>query len=109
MLDRLLARCLVALALGIVGPAHGLEPIRNLENIAVITKTGEPASPQEVRDAIVAAGLGLKWEGRGRGDLKWQFGDVGPGRLRGTLVVHGRHIVEVDIPYAADRYSVVYF
>jgi len=97
MLDRLLTCCLVALTLCIAGPAHA-EPIQNFENMPIKTKTGEPASPQEIRDAIVAGGSGLNWD----------FADLAPGRLRGTLIVRGRHMVEVDIPYAADRFSVLY-
>ena len=103
MLDRLLASCLVALTLCIAGPAHAqrLEPIVDFENMPVKTNTGEPVSPQEVRDAIVAAGARLNWD----------FADSEPGepgRLRGTLIVRGTHVVEVDVPYAADRYSVLY-
>ena len=98
MLARLLGSCVIALALCVAGPAYALERIQNFENMPVKTKTGEPASPQEVRDTIVAAGAALNWD----------FADAGPDRLRGTLIVRGRHMVEVLIPYSAERYSVLY-
>ena len=103
MLYRLLAKCFLVLTLCVAGPAHAqrLEPIVNFENMPVKTKTGEPASPQEVREAIVAAGSRLNWD----------FADAEPGepgRLRGTLIVRGTHVVEVDVPYSADHFSVLY-
>ena len=38
----------------------------------------------------------------------WTFKDAGPGKLIGTLIVRGRHTVEVEVTYSPERYSVVY-
>ncbi len=79
-------------------PASALDLVQNFENYQITTQTRVPPSPQEVRDAIIAAGSALDW----------RFADEGPARLRGTLVVRGRHTVEVAIPYSAERFSVLY-
>jgi hypothetical protein len=107
MLDRLLAGCLVALTLCVAGPAHALEPIRNYEDMVITTKNGETPSLQEVRQAIVTAGAVVNVTRRGAAE-SWDFTDSGPGKLRGMLVVRGRHVIEVDITYSAKLYSVVY-
>ena len=74
-----------------------LAPIQNVENVSVATSTNRPLTPVEVRAAIVRAGAGLGWIMK----------DAGPGMINGTLILR-THTAEVQIPYSAASYSIVY-
>ncbi len=79
-------------------PAHSrnLAQIQNYENVPV--GSGKLIPAEKMREAFVAAGA----------RRSWTFKDAGPGKLIGTLVVRGRHTVEVEVTYSPERYSVVY-
>ena len=85
--------CLAAMA---GAPALANERVANFENVAVAR--GQPLSPAQVRDAILA----------GASARDWKIAYVAAGRLVGQKNVAGRHLLEVDIAYDAQRYSVVY-
>ena len=74
-----------------------IAPIQNVENVPVSSSSNKPLSPPEVRAAIVRAGAGLGWIMK----------DAGPGTINGTLILR-THTAEVQIPYSAASYSIVY-
>ena len=74
-----------------------IAPIQNVENVPVSSSSNKPLSPAEVRAAIVRAGAGLGWIMK----------DAGPGTINGTLILR-THTAEVQIPYSAASYSIVY-
>lgn len=71
--------------------------IQNYENVPIETPGGLLA-PETVREAMIAAGAAREW----------RFSDAGPGKLIGSLQVRGRHMVEVDVAYSPERYSLTY-
>jgi len=73
------------------------QPIMNVNDSVVATAQGKPASKEQVHAAIVSAG----------GALGWQMKDGGPDKIVGTLVLRG-HTAVVDIPYSANKYSILY-
>jgi hypothetical protein len=81
-------------------PAHArnLAQIQNYENVSVTTGSGKLIPAEKMREVFVAAGA----------RRSWAFKDAGPGKLIGTLIVRGRHTVEVEVTYSPERYSVVY-
>ena len=58
-------------------------------------------TPVEVRDAITRAGNTNKWTVQ-------DAGGSGESRLEASLVVRNKHKIVVDIPYTADKYSLLY-
>lgn len=73
-------------------------PIINHENVPVVASGGRQASAEQVRRAILEAGK----------QMRWQMSEPSPGRLVGSLNVNNKHTVVVEIPYAGDRYSLLY-
>lgn len=72
-------------------------PIRNVPDSAVVTGTGKPVTPDEVRSAIVRAGSGLGWA----------MTPTDPGLVTGRLALRG-HVAVVDVRYTAQNYSITY-
>jgi hypothetical protein len=72
-------------------------PIQNVNNAAVISAAGKPLSADQVREAIIRAGVGLGWIVK----------EAGPGKLVGTLVLR-THTAVVDIAYSPTNYSITY-
>jgi hypothetical protein len=72
-------------------------PIQNVDNATVISAAGKPLSADQVREAIVRAGVGLGWIVK----------EAGPGKLVGTLVLR-THTAVVDIAYSPTNYSITY-
>lgn len=70
-------------------------PIMNVDRAAVTTVTGNPATREQVRNAIVRAGTGLGW----------QFRDESPNMLVGTLVIRS-HTAVIEIPYSRTEFSI---
>jgi len=73
-------------------------PIVDYVDVPVAKSNPRPLSAAQVRDAIAVAGKKLKWE----------MVPAGADALTGTLVVQNRHTIVVDIPVAADKYSIKY-
>lgn len=71
-------------------------PVYNVENAPVTTTTGN-VTQEQVRDAILAAGV----------SLGWQMKEIGPGQIEGTLYLRD-HVAQVDIPYDSNAYSILY-
>ena len=93
-----ITRGLAALAAAIALTAcNTIAPIQNVENVPVSSSSNKPLTPAEVRGAIVRAGAGLGWIMK----------DAGPGTINGTLILR-THTAEVQIPYSAASYSIVY-
>jgi hypothetical protein len=64
----------------------------------VRARGSKPLTQAEVRDAIVAAASAKQWK----------VNYVAAGRLVAQRNVAGRHLVEVDIRYGPQQYSVLY-
>src|SRR5512134_2449179 len=72
-------------------------PIQNVTDAPVPRVSGKPLSSDEVRKAIVRAGV----------TLGWKMNADAPGKVTGTLNVR-KHTAVVEIPYASKSYSINY-
>jgi hypothetical protein len=86
-----------ALLLAAVLAGCNTAPIMNVSDAAIVSASGKPLTNDQVRAAIVRAGVGLGW----------QMKDEGPNLLVGTLQLR-THTAVVQIPYSAKAYSVTY-
>jgi hypothetical protein len=93
---RLLAAVLAFVALN--AHARSGVPILNHEAVPAITASGKPASAEQIRAAMQAAGAA-------RG---WQITPAGNGKALAVLNVRGKHSISADISYAAGQYSIKY-
>lgn len=93
---RLLAAVLAFVALN--AHARGSVPIINHDAVPAITASGKPASAEQIRAAMQAAGAP-------RG---WQITPAGNGKALAVLNVRGKHSISADISYAAGQYSIKY-
>jgi hypothetical protein len=93
---RLLAAVLAFVALN--AHARSGVPILNHEAVPAITASGKPASAEQIRAAMQAAGAP-------RG---WQITPAGNGKALAVLNVRGKHSISADISYAAGQYSIKY-
>ena len=94
---RLLAAVL-ALAAALNAHARGNVPIVNHEAIAATRASGQPASADQIRNALQTAG----------GNRGWQITPAGAGKALAVLNVRGKHTISADISYAAGKYSIKY-
>jgi hypothetical protein len=75
--------------------------IVNHENIAIQAASGKALTQKDVRSIILAAGAQTK--------PAWQFNEVSDNHMVGSFSTKGnKHMIVVDITYAADRYSIRY-
>ena len=72
-------------------------PIMNIPDTPVVTGEGKPLTPDQVRNAIVAAGNGLGWV----------MTPVAPDVVNGRLSLR-THLAIVDVRYTATTYSITY-
>ena len=86
-----------ALAAAFLVAGCTIAPILQVEQQATTTTSGKPLTQEQVRAAILRAGVALGW----------QIKDDGPGALVGTLQLRG-HVAVVSIPYSATSYSIKY-
>jgi hypothetical protein len=93
---RLLAAVLAFAALN--AHARGSVPIINHEAVPAITASGKPASAEQIRAAMQAAGAP-------RG---WQITPTGTGKALAVLNVRGAHTVSADITFASGQYAIKY-
>ena len=83
-------------AVGMAGCRTG--GVYDVVDAQVMGPAGAPKlSSEQVRNAITRAGQGLGW----------QIKELQPFLLEGTLTLRG-HMARVNIPYSAERYSIVY-
>lgn len=87
---------IVGVALVLALAACAGKPIHNVKDSPISTKTGQSPQENQVRQAILTAGVGLGWK----------IVDVKPGLLEGTLRLR-EHTAVVDIPYTTKNYSIV--
>ena len=87
----------VGVSLALVLAACAAKPIHNVTESQVSSKNSKSLQASQVRQAIVAAGVGLGWK----------FVDIKPGMLEGTLRLR-EHVAVVDIPYSTSTYSIIY-
>lgn len=94
---RLLA---IALAFAAAAQVHarGSVPVINHESIAATRASGQPASAEQIRTALQAAGAA-------RG---WQITPAGNGKALAVLNVRGKHSISADISYGPGQYSIKY-
>jgi hypothetical protein len=90
---------LAVLAAAMVGMAGcRTVAVYDVVDAPVVTPAGgQKLSSAQVRNAIIRAGQGLGW----------QIKEVQPFLLEGTLHLR-THMARVNIPYSAERYSIVY-
>lgn len=75
------------------------EPVLNLNDVLLPAKLdGGAYAPEDVRKAIL---LGCQRRG-------WTAVDNGPNALRASITIRSKHYAEVDIPYNAAGYSIIY-
>lgn len=72
-------------------------PIQNVTDAPVPSASGKALSSDEVRKAILRAGM----------MLGWQMNAGAPGKITGTLNVR-KHTAVVEIPYSSRSYSINY-
>jgi hypothetical protein len=73
-------------------------PVMDIVDAPVVEPAGgQKLTADQVKLAIQRAGA----------TLGWQIKDVQPFLLQGTLILRD-HVAEVNIPYSAQRYSIVY-
>lgn len=84
-----------------VGQARSSVPIVNVEDQALAREDGKVLTADQVKRAIILAGSSKK-------KLMWNISEEGDGRLKGKLVVRGKHTAIVDILYSATRLSIRY-
>jgi hypothetical protein len=75
-----------------------MAPVMDVVDAPVVEPSGgQKLTADQVKIAIERAGA----------TLGWQIKEVQPFLLQGTLVLR-EHVAEVNIPYSAQRYSIVY-
>ena len=79
--------------------ARGVEPIVDYDDVPVVTGSGKPATAEQVRDAIMAAGASNQWQ---------VSKSAAPDLLSASLSSKGKHSVLVSIPYSAGKFSIKY-
>ncbi len=77
---------------------RSLTPINNIENAPVLNLTGKKYTTEQVKTAIIRAGIT-------RG---WVIQEIKPGLLQGDINVRGKHNVTVEIPYNQESYSIIF-
>jgi hypothetical protein len=82
----------------LVMACRNLAPIYNIENAPVINYSGKNYTTEQVKSAIIRAGMI-------RG---WVIHEIRPGLLQGDIVVRNKHRVTVEISYTDKNYSIVY-
>jgi hypothetical protein len=93
---RLLAAVLAFVALN--AHARGSVPIINHDAVPAITASGKPASAEQIRAAMQAAGA----------QRGWQITPAGNGKALAFLNVRNQHSISADITYASGQYSIKY-
>lgn len=78
--------------------ARGSVPVINHDAVPAVRASGQPASAEQIRAALQAAGAA-------RG---WQITPAGNGKALAVLNVRGKHSISADITYASGRYSIKY-
>ncbi|MFC1602092.1 hypothetical protein ACFL3U_00840 [Pseudomonadota bacterium] len=71
-------------------------PIYNVSD-APVDANAKNLTTENVKKAIIRAGVGLGW----------QIKEAGPGKLVGTLLLR-KHMAKIDIPYSKEGYSLLY-
>lgn len=92
-----LAALAVAFA-ALTAHARNSVPIVNHEAVPAVRASGQPASADQIRAAMQAAGTA-------RG---WQITPAGAGKAVAVLNVRGKHMVSADVSYSSGRYSIKY-
>jgi hypothetical protein len=71
--------------------------LKNVENAPITFKTENKPSMEQIKKAIITAGVGLGW----------RIASQSPGHLIGTLNLR-KHTAIVDIKYSTENYSITY-
>ena len=72
-------------------------PVFNVIDAPVTTAAAGQLTEEQVRSAIVRAGIALGWKMR----------DEGPGKLAATIALRA-HTAEVEITFSPKQYSIIY-
>ena len=93
---RLLAIAVAFVALNV--HARSSVPVLNHDAVPALRASGQPASAEQIRAALQAAGAA-------RG---WQITPAGNGKALAVLNVRGKHSVSTEITYGPGKYSIKY-
>ena len=97
-MKRILSGMVVAcLVVAVVAGCRGGGQIYNVKDAPVTTATGKEMTLEQVTNAIIEAGAGLKWT----------MAVVKPGQIVGTLNLRS-HMAAVDITYNTKTYDITY-
>lgn len=81
-----------------VSHARSSVPIINQENLPTVSAVGKSVSADQVKQAIVVAAT----------SKGWTTSLDQSGAIVATLIVRNKHKIVVTIPYAEDKFSVLY-
>jgi hypothetical protein len=93
---RLLAIALAFAALNV--HARGSVPIIDHEAVPAVRANGQPASAEQIRAALQAAGA----------QRGWQVTPAGSGKAVALLNVRGKHSISADVTFSAGKYAIKY-
>ncbi|MCB5183722.1 hypothetical protein LG201_00700 [Methylobacillus gramineus] len=78
--------------------ARAVTAVINYEDVPIISASGKSLQASDVEQAIIT----------GAGINQWTISRSENGELIATLVVRDKHTIAVNIPYTADKYSILY-
>ena len=98
-MKKILRLAVVALAFAALNAwARGSVPVIDHEAVVAVRANGQPASAEQIRAAMQAAGA----------QRGWHITPAGNGKALAALNVRGKHTISADIGFAHGKYSVTY-
>lgn len=94
----LLVACWVAMVVGPVWAAPSSVPVRDVVDQVPLRTDGRPITAEMLKKAIILGGA----------TKGWVVSEEGPGQLRASIDVRGKHQAMVGIRYGDNRYSIQY-
>ena len=96
-MKKLIAILILGLGLSVNAVAR-TAVIENIDNQTILSMLEKKLSKDQVKKAILKAGL----------SKGWSITPVDDNKLLGTLVVRNKHTIKVSIPYSTSGYSLMY-
>ena len=78
--------------------ASRIEPFRNPPETLIATASGKQLNKEQIKQTIMRAATAANWTATSSAD----------GQVAATLIVRGKHTLNVEIPYTAEHYTVRY-
>lgn len=89
---------LLVMMLFVSAPVMAAKPIHDVLDHPITWPSGTPGSMDEVQVAVLGGLVAKGWTGT----------VIGPGHIRGDILVRGRHRAQIDITFDREKYSIVY-